>query len=469
MLQVYNSLSRKKEEFVPIQENKVSMYVCGMTVYDFCHVGHARVLVVFDVIYRHLMSLGYDVTYIRNITDIDDKIIQRAAENGESINELTERFIDAMHEDSDRLSVLSPTFEPKATDNLDAIISMTETLISKGHAYAADNGDVYYSVSSFEGYGKLSGKKLEDLQAGARVDVDEVKRDPLDFVLWKSAKAGEPSWSSPWGEGRPGWHIECSAMSTKQLGPQFDIHGGGQDLQFPHHENEIAQSEACTGHKYVNYWIHNGFVRINEEKMSKSLGNFFTVRDVLEHIKPETLRYFILASHYRSPLNYSEDNLQSADAALNRFYTALNDVTAAEVSADFGKKYRDAFAKAMNDDFNTPIALSVLFELVTELNKLKSSNPQEVSQLAGLLLELSSGLGLLREDPTAFLQGGVSGDTDGLSNEAIEQLIVDRDNAKKDKNWAESDRIRDELKAQGIVLEDSAGGTTWRRDNAIKV
>lgn len=467
MLTIYNTLSRQKEVFTPIQPKQVSMYVCGMTVYDFCHVGHARVLVVFDMIYRYLMSQGYDVTYIRNITDIDDKIIKRAAENNESIQSLTERFIDAMHQDSDSLGILPPSAEPKATENIDAIISMIQTLIEKGHAYQASNNDVYYAVKSFETYGELSGKRLDDLQAGARVDVEEQKRDPLDFVLWKAAKADEPAWPSPWGQGRPGWHIECSAMSTKTLGNHFDIHGGGQDLQFPHHENEIAQSEACTGSKYVNYWIHNGFVRINEEKMSKSLGNFFTVRDVLKHIKPEVMRYFILASHYRSPLNYSEDNLQSAHAALTRFYTALNGVDIdSTVNNDSGGKYQQAFQAAMDDDFNTPLALSVLFELVSELNQLKSTDKNKAGQLAALLIKLSEPLGLLRDDPLTFLQSSVSTD-EGFSPEQIEELIEARKAAKTNKDWAESDRIRDELKAQGVVLEDSATGTTWKREASL--
>lgn len=460
MLHVFNNLSKQKEEFKPIEPGKVGMYVCGMTVYDYCHVGHARVLVVFDMIARYLRYSGYDVNYVRNITDIDDKIIKRANENNESFENLTERFIQAMHEDAAALGVLPPDQEPKATTSMDQIIAMIQTLVDKGYAYAADNGDVYYDVSKFEGYGKLSGKKIEDLRAGERVAVAEAKDDPLDFVLWKAAKPGEPSWQSPWGAGRPGWHIECSAMSTDCLGDHFDIHGGGLDLQFPHHENEIAQSESATGCQFVNYWIHNGFVQIKEEKMSKSLGNFFTLREVLKEYAPEVMRYFILASHYRSPLNYSDKNLDSAKAALERFYTALRGVEAANVTdaGDYEKRYR----KAMDDDFNTAEALAVLFEIANNLNKAKADNNIELaSQLAGQLKYLAAVLGLLQDDADVFLKGG--GSTGGLSDEEIDVLIEQRVVAKKEKNWAEADKIRDELQAQGIVLEDGAGGTTWRR------
>ncbi len=458
MLKLYNNLSRQKEEFTPIEPGKVGMYVCGMTVYDYCHVGHARVLVVFDMITRYLRHSGYAVNYVRNITDIDDKIIKRANENGEPMQALTDRFIAAMHEDSAALGVLPPDQEPRATTSMDLILNMIQTLIDKGYAYAANNGDVYYDVSKFEGYGKLSGKKLEDLRAGERVAVDESKDDPLDFVLWKAAKAGEPYWESPWGHGRPGWHIECSAMSTHCLGHSFDIHGGGLDLQFPHHENEIAQSEGATGCKFVNYWIHNGFVQINEEKMSKSLGNFFTLREVLKSYAPEVMRYFILASHYRSPLNYSDQNLDSAKSALERFYTALRDVNAA--ATDGAGDYETRFRTAMDDDFNTAEAMAILFELANALNKAKAdNNAEQAAQLAGQLRYLGGVLGLLQDDADSFLKGGAGDDGDA----EIDALVAQRNQAKKDKQWAEADRIRDELQARGIVLEDGAGGTRWRR------
>ena len=460
MLQLFNNLTRKKEPFTPIEPGKVGMYVCGMTVYDYCHVGHARVLVVFDMIARYLRYSGYEVTYVRNITDIDDKIIRRANENGEAIDNLTGRFIEAMHEDAAALGVLPPDSEPRATTSMAGIIKMIQTLVEKGYAYAADNGDVYYDVSRFEGYGKLSGKKLEELRAGERVAVGEAKDDPLDFVLWKAAKPDEPSWDSPWGAGRPGWHIECSAMSTHCLGDHFDIHGGGLDLQFPHHENEIAQSEGATGCKFVNYWLHNGFVQIKEEKMSKSLGNFFILREVLKSYAPEVMRYFILASHYRSPLNYSDQNLDSARAALERFYTALRGVEMAQVSD--GGEYETRFRQAMDDDFNTAEALAVLFELANQLNKAKAENDQaQAAQLAGQLKYLGGVLGLLQDDPDAFLKGGA--EEGGLGDNEIDALIEQRTAAKQEKNWAEADRIRDELQAQGIILEDGASGTTWRR------
>ena len=388
MLKIYNTLTKEKDVFVPRQPGKVGMYVCGMTVYDYCHVGHARVMVVFDVVARYLRASGYDVTYVRNITDIDDKIIKRAQENGEEMNELTARFIAAMHEDAAALAVLPPDQEPRATASMEAIVQMILALMERGYAYQAGNGDVYYAVSRFAHYGALSGKRLEDLRAGERVAVDEAKDDPLDFVLWKAAKLGEPSWEAPFGPGRPGWHIECSAMSTQCLGEHFDIHGGGMDLMFPHHENEIAQSEGATGHKFVNYWMHNGFVQINEEKMSKSLGNFFTVREVLKQYRPEVVRYFILSSHYRSPLNYSTANLDSAKAALDRFYTALRDVpvTGTPNIAMDASDYVVRFRAAMDDDFNTPEALAVLFDLVRDLNRAKSSDDQdEASGLAGML------------------------------------------------------------------------------------
>ncbi len=463
MLSIYNSLNKRKEAFEPIDPGQVRMYVCGITVYDYIHLGHARMLVVFDAIYRYLLFSGYKVTYIRNITDIDDKIIKRAAENNESIQSLTERFIKAMHEDIDALLLQCPTAEPRATENISEIIGMIKTLIDKQYAYLAANGDVYYSVGSFDGYGKLSGKRREDLLVGARVEIDEYKRDPLDFVLWKAAKANEPSWPSPWGNGRPGWHIECSAMSTSMLGAHFDIHGGGQDLQFPHHENEIAQSEACTGHKYVNYWIHNGFVRVNEEKMSKSLGNFFTVRDILSHYRAEEIRFFILNSHYRSPLNYADDQLDNARAALTRLYTALRGVD--ELSAvEYGSEYRERFQQAMDDDFNTPEAIAVLFDLARELNRLREQSSNEATSAAALLRELGGVLGLVQSDAEVFLRGAATQEND-LSDADIEVLIEQRAQARKNKDWAESDRLRDVLKGKGIVLEDSASGTKWRRQN----
>ena len=459
MLQIYNSLTRKKETFTPIEPGKVRMYVCGMTVYDLCHLGHARVLVVFDTVVRYLRASGYDVTYIRNITDIDDKIINRANENGEVFSALTERFITAMHEDAAELGVLPPDEEPQATHSMDDIIAMVQTLIDKKHAYLASNGDVYYDVSSFESYGRLSGKRLEDLRAGERVAVDEYKDDPLDFVLWKAAKPDEPSWDSPWGKGRPGWHIECSAMSTCCLGNHFDIHGGGQDLQFPHHENEIAQSEAATGETFVNLWMHNGFVRINDEKMSKSLNNFFTVREILKLYKGEEIRYFVLASQYRSPLNYADTLLDSARTALARLYNSLRGL---DVPTDVGSddEYTLRFNKAMDDDFNTPEAIAVLFELAGEVNKARDTDSEQALQLAGILKRLANVLGLLEADPETFLKRG-AGDSDDSAQ--IDDLVAARLQARTDKDWAEADRIRDQLNEMGIELEDKDGETIWRR------
>ena len=457
MLKIYNTLTRSKQEFVPRQAGKVGMYVCGMTVYDYCHIGHARVMVVFDTVARYLRHSGYELTYVRNVTDIDDKIIQRANDNGEDFNALTERFIAAMHEDERALSVLPPDIEPRATRSITSIINMIQKLLEREYAYVGGNGDVFYAVSRFQGYGKLSGKNIEDLNAGERVDVDNAKRDPLDFVLWKMAKPGEPYWDSPWGQGRPGWHIECSAMSTCCLGNHFDIHGGGMDLQFPHHENEIAQSEGATGETFVNYWMHNGFVRVNEEKMSKSLGNFFTVREVLKQYRPEVIRFFILSSHYRSPLNYSDEHLDEAGVALTRLYTALRGVEVGDVGIDAG--FRQRFEQAMDDDFNTPVALAVLFDLARELNK-----AEDKTILAATLKQLAAILGLLQDDPDSYLKGGAG--TDGLSEANIEQLIEARKTAKANKDWAQADAIRDQLKAQGIVLEDVVGGLTiWRREN----
>ena len=469
MLIIYNTLTRQKEQFIPIDPNNVRMYVCGMTVYDYCHLGHARVMVVYDMIARWLRMQGYPLTYVRNITDIDDKIIARAAENGESISELTDRFICAMNEDATALGVLPPNVEPKATQYVEPMLSMIQRLIDNGKAYAADNGDVYYAVREFAAYGQLSGKSLDDLRAGERVEVDGFKRDPLDFVLWKAAKPGEPAWASPWGDGRPGWHIECSAMSEELFGNTFDIHGGGADLQFPHHENEIAQScgahgSSCSHHhsggktieSHVKYWLHNGFIRVDNEKMSKSLGNFFTVRDVLAKYDAEVVRFFILRAHYRSPLNYSDAHLSDAKGALTRLYTALkNTPPAAFAVSENANDYTRRFFTAMNDDFGTVEAVAVLFELANEVNKTNSP------ELSGCLKALGGIVGLLQREPQVFLQGGsVSG---GLSGEEIESLIEQRKQARTEKNWAESDRIRDLLNAENIILEDGAGGTTWRR------
>ena len=541
MTTIYNTLTRQKEPFTPIDPKNVRMYVCGMTVYDYCHLGHARVMVVFDMIARWLRKCGYPLTYVRNITDIDDKIIARAAENGETIGELTARFIQAMHEDADALGVLRPDIEPKATENIPQMIAMIETLIQNGKAYPAANGDVYYAVREFAAYGQLSGKSLDDLRAGERVEVDGFKRDPLDFVLWKAAKAGEPAWESPWGKGRPGWHIECSAMSENLFGDTFDIHGGGADLQFPHHENEIAQSVGATGHtcghdhaqthhgqsiaSHVKYWLHNGFIRVDGEKMSKSLGNFFTIREVLKQYDPEVVRFFILRAHYRSPLNYSDAHLDDAKGALTRLYTTLKNTPAAEFElSENANDYTRHFYAAMNDDFGTVEAVAVLFELAGEVNKTNDAH------LAGCLKALGGIIGLLQRDPIEFLQGGAvleglskkeiddlvkqydlacaqnnqaeadlirnfllneygifledssTGNTNwrpaeekehrfqtgyfirkSLSNEEIEDLITQRKQARADKNWAESDRIRDFLNEHKIILEDNAGGTTWRR------
>jgi len=461
MLHVYNSLTRQKALFTPLQDNTVRLYVCGMTVYDYCHIGHARVMVVFDMVVRYLRHQGYTVHYVRNITDIDDKIIRRAQENGEDFHDLTARFITAMHEDADALGVLSPDVEPRATEAIDQIIAMAQTLLDKQHAYQGSNGDIYYAVNSFADYGKLSGKHLEELQAGSRVDIEEAKRNPLDFVLWKVAKPDEPSWPSPWGPGRPGWHIECSAMSTQCLGNHFDIHGGGMDLQFPHHENEIAQSEAATGEPFVDTWMHNGFVRINEEKMSKSLNNFFTVREVLKSYAPEVIRYFILTSHYRSPLNYADQTLDAALQGLTRLYTALRGL-AAPSDAVAGSDYADHFHQAMDDDFNTPEAIAVLFELARDINRLRDSDGTKAAALGQELRRLGAILGLLQNDPDSFLRSQ-PGATTGLSDTEIDALILARIAARQARNWAEADRIREALKAAGIVLEDGTGTTTWRR------
>lgn len=456
MLQIYNSLTRRKAPFQPLEPGTVSMYVCGITVYDYCHLGHARFLVVFDIVARYLRHLGYRVKYVRNITDIDDKIIRRAGENGEPIEHLTGRFIEAMHEDERALGVLPADEEPRATAHVEQMLALIQTLVDKDHAYQADNGDVCYRVASFPDYGKLANKNLDDLRAGARVEINEGKRDPLDFVLWKRAKPGEPSWPSPWGDGRPGWHIECSAMSTCCLGEQFDIHGGGMDLQFPHHENEIAQSRGA-GHAFANIWMHNGFIQVDEEKMSKSLGNFFTIRQVLEHFQPEVVRYFLLASHYRSPLNYSQENLENARASLSRLYTALRGLAEAEAAAT-PSEFAGRFHQAMADDFNTPEALAALFDLAREINRQRDSAPQEAAQLGAELRQLGGLLGVLEQSPEAFLQAGSS-----LSDGEIQALIEERATARRHRDFARADQIRDELAAAGILLEDAAGNTTWRR------
>jgi len=456
-MHIYNTLTRRKDPFRPLVAGKVSMYVCGMTVYDYCHLGHARVMVAFDVITRYLRHRGYDVTYVRNITDIDDKILKRAEENGEPIDALTERMIAAMQEDEARLNVLPPSQEPRATGHIDDIIAMIETLIDKGFAYAAANGDVYYRVRKFTDYGKLNNRQLDDMRSGARVDVDVHKEDPLDFVLWKAAKPGEAHWHSPWGEGRPGWHIECSAMSTCCLGDTFDIHGGGPDLTFPHHENEIAQSEAATGKTYVNTWMHAGAVRVNQEKMSKSLGNFFTIRDVLAEHDPEVVRYLLVASHYRSAINYSLDSLVEARKSLTRLYTALEGVDADEQAV--ASEAAERFTAAMDDDFNTPVALAALFDLARDLNRAKSDQPAEAPRLAGELKRLAGVLGLLQQVPETFLKGAQQ--QVALSEEEIEAKIAERHDAKTSKDFARADAIRDELAALGIVLKDSREGTTW--------
>ena len=453
-MQIYNSLAREKQTIKPITPGQVRMYVCGMTVYDYCHLGHARVMVVFDMVYRWLQASGYAVNYVRNITDIDDKIIKRAAENNENIDQLTGRFIDFMHQDEVKLGILPPTHEPRATQFVPGMVAMIQTLIDKGLAYPAANGDVYYAVHQFPGYGKLSGKSLEDLRAGERVDVDPHKREPLDFVLWKAVKPNEPAWDSPWGRGRPGWHIECSVMSEHYLGAQFDIHGGGQDLQFPHHENEIAQSEGAHGHAFVNYWMHNGFVRVDNEKMSKSLGNFFSIREVLEKFDAETVRFFILRAHYRSPLNYSDHHLQDAKQSLDGLYLTLRDVPADDVVIDWSEPYAAKFQAAMDDDFDSHGAITVLFELSREANKTKSG------QLSGVLKSLAAVLALLQADPAAHLRGGDSG---GYSAERIEQRITERLAARQARDFARADAIRQELIEAGIILEDGPQGTTWRR------
>lgn len=461
-LHLYNTLSAQKERFVPIHDGKVGMYVCGMTVYDYCHIGHARVMVSFDVIYRWL-SRYFEVNYVRNITDIDDKIIKRANENGETIGELTERFISAMHEDADRLGCLRPTSEPKATDHIPQMLDMINTLESKDLAYQGASGDVYYKVANFPDYGKLSKRKLTDMQAGARVETVDDKDNPFDFVLWKSAKPSEPHWQSPWGLGRPGWHIECSAMSTCCLGESFDIHGGGHDLQFPHHENEIAQSEGATGKQYANNWLHVGFVNVDGEKMSKSLNNFFTIREVLQDFHAETIRFFILSSHYRSPINFSDTALKESHTALSRLYHALKpfDVVGTDETA-WGSEYGQAFVRAMNDDFNTAQAVSILFEIAGEINKaVKAGDTAGGLQFAVILKTLASVLNIAQTAPQAFLQAQIGDES--ISESEILAMIDKRKQAKADKDFALADQIRAELKEKGVELEDSRAGTSWRR------
>jgi cysteinyl-tRNA synthetase len=460
MLKIHNSLAKEKQEFVPLTHGKVKMYVCGMTVYDYCHLGHARMMVVFDMVQRWLRASGFEVTYVRNITDIDDKIIKRAQENDESIEALTARFIRAMEEDAAALGVSAPSCEPRATRHVEDMVAMIRVLMDKKLAYAAPNGDVYYEVHRFTGYGKLSGKSLDDLRAGERVVVDPYKKDPLDFVLWKAAKPGEPQWHSPWGMGRPGWHIECSAMSEHYLGEQFDIHGGGQDLQFPHHENEIAQSEGAHDHApFVKYWMHNGFVRINDEKMSKSLGNFFTVREILTRYQPEVVRFFILRAHYRSPLNYSDQHLDDAKRALDRLYTALKGSETPETPAeiDWSEPHAARFKEAMNDDFNTSDAIAVLFDLANEINKTGSRKD------IALMKALGGVLGLLQQDPQVFFQSSGYADGSQFTSERVEQMIQQRLIARTKKDYGEADRIRKELLDASIILEDGPQGTTWRR------
>jgi cysteinyl-tRNA synthetase len=462
MIRIHNSLTGQKQELAPVEPGHVRMYSCGITVYDYFHVGNARMLVVFDMVSRYLRHRGYRVTYVRNITDVDDKIINRAREAGVDWREHAKKYIEAMHEDLDKLGCLRPEKEPKASEYIDEMLEMIGQLIDNGYAYQAPNGDVMYDVHKFAPYGKLSGKRLEDLRAGARVEVDSAKRDPLDFVLWKSAKPGEPAWPSPWGDGRPGWHIECSAMSTKELGEHFDIHGGGIDLKFPHHENEIAQTCGATGGKFAEIWMHNGFLNIDNEKMSKSLGNFFTTREVLAKVKaPEVLRFFLLSSHYRGPMNYSPDQLDLAEAGLNRLYTALREVPIVEGHTPTAAT--QAFHDAMDDDFNTPEAIAVLQGLAREINTARAAggDSAKAAALASELRALGGALGLLQAPPEAWFRAGAAG---GLSDSEIDERIAARLAARKAKNWAESDRIRDELAAAGVILEDKPGGvTTWRR------
>ncbi|AJI94902.1 cysteine--tRNA ligase [Yersinia ruckeri] len=462
MLKIFNTLSRQKEEFKPIHAGKVGMYVCGITIYDLCHIGHGRTFVAFDVVARYLRYSGYSLTYVRNVTDVDDKIIKRAAENNETCDQLTSRMLAEMHKDFDALNLERPDLEPHATHHISEIIQLVQRLIERDHAYVAANGDVMFAVDSDPDYGLLSRQDLEQLQAGARVEIADVKRNPMDFVLWKMSKPGEPSWESPWGPGRPGWHIECSAMNGKQLGAHFDIHGGGSDLMFPHHENEIAQSTCAHDGPYVNYWMHSGMVMIDKEKMSKSLNNFFTIRDVLAYYDAETVRYFLMSGHYRSQLNYSEENLKQARASLERLYTALRGMDTNAVAAG-GEEFEARFRAAMDDDFNTPEAYSVLFDMAREVNRLKGEDMAAANGLAAELRKLAHVLGLLAQDPEQFLQSSAQTDIDNNEVSEIEALIKQRNDARSSKDWVLADSARDRLNEMGIVLEDSPQGTIWRR------
>jgi len=462
MLKIYDTLTQSKREFKPIDDGKIRMYVCGTTIYDYCHIGHGRTYIAFDVIARYLRFSGYDLTYVRNITDIDDKIINRANENGEGFTELTDRFTKVMHEDFEALGMQKPDIEPKATDSIAEIIEIIETLIEKGFAYQGANGDVYYNVPKFDDYGKLSKQNLEALQAGERVDVASDKNNSMDFVLWKMAKPDEPQWDSPWGAGRPGWHIECSAMTKKCLGKNFDIHGGGSDLQFPHHENEIAQSEAANGCVFANTWMHTGMVQVDNQKMGKSLNNFFTIRDVLKKYRAETIRYFMLSSHYRSQLSYGESNLDCADAALERLYLSLRDLDLSELpEVDDSSEYIEKFKLVMDDDFNTAEAVAILFELAKSINIAKKENMPKAISLAAILIKLGGILGIVQQDPNEFLKSSVGDSTQ--DDDLIENLILERKQAREDKNWARADEIRDQFDEMGIVLEDKDGKTVWRR------
>ena len=458
-IKIYNTLSQQKEILQPIEPGKLRIYVCGITTYDYSHLGHARMLVAFDVVVRYLRARGFDVTYVRNITDIDDKILARARENGELFSDLTARFIDAMHEDERALAIRPPDIEPRATEHIPEIIAMIETLIARDCAYRAGNGDVYFAVDSFPDYGALSKKNPEDLLAGARVEVGELKRDPRDFALWKASADGEAGWDSPWGYGRPGWHIECSAMSTSCLGEHFDIHGGGSDLMFPHHENEIAQSEAATNCKFANIWMHNGPLRVDDEKMSKSLGNFFTIREVLKNYDAEVVRYLLVSSHYRSPINYSEQNLKQAASSLERLYSALKDIQLDGVKSLVNSRFERAYHAAMDDDFNTAEGIKVLFDIAREINRRKADNPEQAAQLAELLVRLGGTLGILQAPPADFLQGTVGNEIDA---DYIESLLVERRAARASKDWDRADAIRDELSRLNVVVEDSADGSSWR-------
>mgnify|MGYP000200150033 CR=1 FL=1 len=463
MISIYNTLTQRKEELQPIEPGKLKIYVCGITVYDYCHLGHARMLMAFDVVTRYLRYRGLDVTYVRNITDIDDKILNRAQENGELFTDVTSRFIKAMHEDEEALGIKRPDQEPRATAHIDQIIAMIETLVEKDFAYRAANGDVYFAVTNFPDYGKLSKKRLDELLDGARVEVGELKRDPRDFVLWKASPDDGVGWDSPWGYGRPGWHIECSAMSNCALGDNFDIHGGGSDLLFPHHENEIAQSEAANGCTFANIWMHNGALRVDNEKMSKSLDNFFTIREVLKQYEAEVVRFLLISSHYRSPINYSEQTLQQAGKGLERFYHCLKDLDVASARSLTNSRFEKAFQQAMDDDFNTPEAFGVLYDMVSEINRLKAEDAQQANELGALLVRLGDVLGVLQSDPEEFLRR----DADAtLDSDAIDQLVAERDAARASKDWARADEIRDQLTALNVVVEDKAGGSSWRIESS---